>query len=478
MAPPLGLKDSFTEEGFWWVEGREDERVAGTLTYDPENRAVLKLLGMTRDLVSSFGAALSGRHRDTETIYGVTKKGKAVTLLRAMSAQQQMNMPGIPTETWKSNLLVVGMHLSDEQKDEVFGKSYIRFDGIEKWLCHKPFTRKHDYANRRLTITADTPREAHFADHKDFKVVSVGSIYANEDDNTQTVTSQSQLGIEPPSPKSLDWHLQRVLRLQELASLCTGHHLTVLALELQGPEESIGGGKMRPVEVHLYCALSNDEAERRPKHEEPLISGPELIEFNKGAVQSWFDQYDIFSPAIDLFFTVTGQRQMFTNIRLLLAIQALEVFHRRTTTDGVMDDEKFAKFHDELAKGMPDPGDKRMKEKLRGTCRYLNELSLGQRLRAIIADLTTAFGHALPAFSKANIRKLVDTRNYFTHFSKELESKRMTSGSEMYWASRRIVLLLSLLFLQRLGIGASDLSRLLARHQEFSRLWVTEGDPF
>jgi hypothetical protein len=54
----------------------------------------------------------------------------------------------------------------------------------------------------------------------------------------------------------------------------------------------------------------------------------------------------------------------------------------------------------------------------------------------------------------------------------------MTTGGEMYWATRRIVLLLSLLFLQRLGVAASDLLRLLKRHQEFARLWVTEGDPF
>jgi hypothetical protein len=169
---------------------------------------------------------------------------------------------------------------------------------------------------------------------------------------------------------------------------------------------------------------------------------------------------------------------MFTNIRLLLAIQALEVFHRRTTSDGIMSEKEFATFYDKLEKATPDPGNKAMKEKLLGTCRYLNELSLGQRLRAIVAGLTVSFGHTPPAFSKRNIRKLVDTRNYYTHFSEELQSKILKGGGDMYWASRRIILLLSLLFLQRLGVAACDLARLLDRHEEFSRLWVTEGDPF
>jgi hypothetical protein len=478
MAAPLGLKDSFTEEGYWWVPGAEDKQVAGTLMFDPENRTVLKLLGVTRDLDASLAAVMSGGHRPDDTIYGVTKKGKPVTLLRALNVQTSLNMPGIPTETWKSNLLVIGLHLSDEDKDDVFGKSYVRFDGIEQWLGHWPFTRDYDFEQKRLTIIADKPRETPFAEHTDFKVTSVGSIYSsNEPETHYSVEFYSQLGIEPSSPKSLNWHLSRAVRLQELASLCTGHHLTMLGFELQGPEEKIGD-TVRPVEVHLYSALVNDYPETRPKHETPLISGHELVSFNSGAVQSWFDQYEIFNPAISLFFTVTGQKQMFTNIRLLLAIQALEVFHRRTVAAGIMSDEDFASFYDQLVGAVPDPRNKRMKEKLLGTCRYLNELSLGQRLRAIVADLTTSFGHTPPAFSKRNIRRLVDTRNYYTHFSRELEGKRIQSGSEMYWATRRIVLLLSLLFLQRLGVAAADLSRLLERHQEFSRLWVTEGEPF
>jgi hypothetical protein len=439
---------------------------------------VLKLLGLTRELGPSFAAALSGGHRSIETIYGVTKKGKPVTLLRAFNAQSNLHMPGIPTESWKSNLLVIGMHLSDEEKDEVFSKSYVRFDGIEEWLNHRPFNREHDYKEGRLTIIADKPKETPFADHADFKVTSVGSIYSSNDPDTHySLELRSQLGIVPPSPKSLTWHLSRAVRLQELASLCTGHHLTMLAFELEGPEEKIGDLK-RPAEVHFYSALANDEAERLPKHSTPLISGPELITFNPGAVQSWFDQYEIFNPAIALFFTVTGQKQMFTNIRLLLAIQALEVFHRRTMPDGVMDADEFAAFHGKVVAAIPDPGNKQMKENLQGTWRYLNELSLGQRLRAIVADLSASFGHTPPAFSKSNIRKLVDTRNYYTHFSKELEKKKMQGGGEMYWASRRIILLLSLLFLQRLGVAAADISRLLKRHEEFSRLWVTEGEPY
>ena len=478
MPSPLGLKDTFTEEGYWWISGGEDNQVAGTLTYDAVNGAELTLLGITGDIVSVFNAALTGGDRGYATIYGVTKKGKPVTLLRTLNSNRQLNMPGIPTESWKSNLLVVGMHLADEKKQDAFKKSYLRFDGIEKWLGHRPLTDKYDLDEKSLTVTADKQLETHFADHADFKVTTAGTLRWNNDRETHcSIEAYSHLGIEPRSPKSLNWHMSCAVKLQELASLCTGHYLPLLSLELEGPVEELAGGTSQTVEVHVFARMMHPEAETRPKHEEPIISGPELIQFNPGAVQSWFDQYELFDPAISLFFTITGQREMFTNIRLLLAIQALEVFHRRTTSDAVMPEKEFETFYGELTKAIPDPGDKKMQEKLRSTCRYLNELSLGQRLRAIMSEITAAFDYTPPAFNKANLRKLVETRNYYTHFSPELE-KRKLSGAEMLWASRRIVLLLSLLFLQRLGVGASDILPLLRRHQEFSRLWTTQGDPY
>jgi len=234
---------------------------------------------------------------------------------------------------------------------------------------------------------------------------------------------------------------------------------------------------VRPSEVHVYTRMMHPEAEKPNRRDPPILSGPELVAYNAQAVQHWFDQYELFSPAINLFFTVTGQRDMFTNVRFLLAIQALEVFHRRTSGETVMPTADFPAFAEMMTKAIPASTTSRMKDKLKGTYKFLNEPSLGQRLKSIVAGLAQSFGAAPPAFGKAYLRKLVDTRNYYTHFSEELEDKTL-DGAGMYWASRRIVLLLTLLFLQRLGLSGSDLAPLLERHREFSKLWAREGDPF
>jgi hypothetical protein len=170
--PTAGLNDSFTEEGFWWLEGNEENEVAGTLTFGPEDGPVLKLLGTLQDFVKAFNASLSGGDSELVTIHGVTKKGKKVTLLRAFNTNRQMNMPGIANETWNSNLLVVGWHLS-KSNDPIFSKSYFRFQEIERWLEHNPFTYSLEPENKVVTLRAEKPREETLATLEDLEVTTV-----------------------------------------------------------------------------------------------------------------------------------------------------------------------------------------------------------------------------------------------------------------------------------------------------------------
>jgi hypothetical protein len=477
MPAPPGLHDSFAEDGLWWLDGYKDDQIGGTLTFDPEDGAVLKLLGFFGDLTSALQSALGGQdHHDYPTIFGVTTKGNPVTLFHGINTSRQLNMPGVATETWKSNLLVIGAHLPSEDAEEIFSKSYLRFSSIERWLEHKPFSDVYDHDEKSLTVKAIKPREVHFARHQDFEVTSVGSLYYDRKLETRfTIDVTSQLAITPQVPRSLTWHLSTAVRLQELAALCMGHYIPLTSLELRGLQAP-SGGRSSSQQIHVYTQMMHAEAERRPSHEPPVISGPELIAFNPQAVQLWFDQHALFSPAINLFFTVTGQRQMFTNVRLLLAIQALEVFHRRTSLDSVMPAEEFPAFAAALTDAVPPSASPRMKDKLKGAYRFLNEPSLGQRLQSIIDDLGEAFGAKPPAFTKSYLRKLVDTRNYYTHFSEDLVNNTL-DGAGMYWASRRIVLLLTLLFLRRLEIPAGDIATLLKRHREFSRLWAGDKIP-
>lgn len=477
-SPPPGLYDSFTEQGLFWLADKREDEISGTLSYDPDKGAILKLVGIFGELGDAFKRAFGGARDEAAVIHGVTMKGKPLSLLHAHDINRQLNMPGIPSETWSSNLLVIGAHITSAD-EAIFPKCYFRFDQIETWLEHKPFTDTFDFDAKTLNVFAEKPREVPFATHAEFAVSTVGSLYSDNDTGTRFVIDvTSQMAITPTEPRSLDWHLNRAVRLQELASLCTGHFLPLTSFELRGPDAELGGGGTRPSEVHLYALMIHGEgrSETGTKRRTPIVTGPELNRFNPEAVQRWFDQFEAFDPALRLFFTITGARQMFTNIRLLLAIQALEVFHRRTSDQGILSGENFATFTEAMVGAIPDDTAPDMREKLESLYRHANEPTLQQRLRSIVASLTEAFGERPGGFNSKYLRKLVDTRNYYTHFSEAL-SARTFDGEGMYWATRRVVLLLTLLFLQRLGLTADDIKPLLKRHNEFAQLWAKADRP-
>ena len=117
-----------------------------------------------------------------------------------------------------------------------------------------------------------------------------------------------------------------------------------------------------------------------------------------------------------------------------------------------------------------------MSEKLWSLYSFANEPSLMQRLETILSTVNEDFGETVPGFTDRFARKVVNNRNYNTHFTATLEKKSM-DGAEMWWASRRIVMLLTYLFLKNIGIKAPAFRDAIERHQEFRALFSSPDPP-
>lgn len=468
MAIAPGLNDSISEEGLWWLPQAADDKVAGTLTFSQETGAVLSLLGTITQLFSE--------PTENHTIHGMTFKGRPVTLLRAYRTKQQFNSSGLAVETYRAHLAVFGLHFADEE-EAVFRQSWLRFEGIERWFGHKPFQLQTDVKNAKFSLEISKSKAAPLAAFGEYTIEVGSNLFTSESSDTEfRVTVTSLIGVRSNEPRSLNWHAAAANRLQQLASLCTGHFLPLLSLQFHMDVQHSNSEKPIRIEVDVYTQRSHSEAGSRSKGEDPLITAQELLAANSGAIKHWFEEYDVVSPAINLFFAVAGARLTFVNVRFLLAIQALEVFHRRTSEARVMDAGAFSVLKRNLVAGISDDIPESMREKLAGLYQFANEPSLMQRLRTMLKEIEDKFGSCPPGLSGPFARSLVDTRNYNTHFSVELERKALNSGG-MHWATRRIVLLLTVLFLLRLGIPPTQIVGALEKHREFNMLWNTAGDP-
>ncbi len=474
--PPLGFHDTFTEQGLWWRRGYEEDKVGGTLSFDPIHGVTLKLLGIFGDLVGDLFCERAlcsggGESSEKQVIYGVTINGKPITLLKSFRKNRQVSMPGIPTESWFANLLIVGIHMDSETDENRFTKSAIRFEGIEKWLGHNAFVTEIDRDTRQVSVTTTQSSPQFFAKHRDFEVHVEGTWHKSEPTASKCIIDvETFLAISPLEARSLDWHFEQTQKLRELASLCAGYDLPLISLKVSGPPFQTVGEKEYPTTAHVFAKMRDNTKQGRDRFWLPIISGPELVRYSPNSLQVWFDQYETLSSTLSLFFTVNANNDLLTNVRFLLAIQALEAFHRQTDDTTILPREDFRKFRDDWIAALPSDAPQEMRDKFSDTAMYSNELSLKMRLASIIKSITDAFEIAPVRFEQSDINQLVDTRNYFTHFNPKL-SERSLDGLGMHYGTRRILMLLTILFFRRLDVPATDIKNSLRRHEEFWSLW-------
>lgn len=472
MAAPPDINDIFDLDGFWWIPDNPDLRVAGVLSFSQKDGPVLTLTGTFEPTKRAFGSEMM----DRPVIHGLTKDSKAVSLFDALHTGRKGGLGEQAVhEVYKGHILAVGWHF-DSDEEQMFTNSYVSFEDIEEWLDHRFFSFDRGDDNLNWALALNRPATRPLAEFDGISL-SVGSGFYTDGSSTSfTVTAGCHVKIAASEKRNIRWHLAAASKVQGLASLCTGRHLPLRMIFLDGPEVRYSTDFSRPSEVRLYYSLVHQSSQKVRQHDIPMLRVSDFPEPADEVYRKWFDCYEGLSSGIYLFLTALADRAMFINVRFSLAIQALEVFHRRSYSGTVMAEAEHAALQKVLIAAIPDGTPAAMRDKLSGLLSFSNEPSLGQRLRAMLKDLRAQLEEEPAGYDKVFVRRLVDTRNYYTHYSPDLVGKTL-EGADMHYAIRRIVLLLIVLLLLRIGLPRESVRAAIDKHREFKQLWETAGNP-
>jgi hypothetical protein len=463
MARSFGLDQADSLEGLWWRPSTPDQQAAGTLSFDPDTGSRLRLIGALGEIVGSLRNMLGGGQ--SETLHGFTRDGREVTLLGAVQGAGQINMPGLFSEEYVPLWVLIGGHF-DGRDQAVFTRSFAAFDGLPEWLARPAFSQSEE--GQGLQIGAKREPAWSLGRHHDFEILADMTLHANGTQWThREVRVNQSLGVRPDKPGSLDWHMDQLSRLNRLVALCTGQHLSFRRVWLEAGVKEIGPGVTVPREVEALVRIF-DQSTIKVSADPPIYSARELLDAEPDALSKWFEVADSLQPVIDLFFTVLGGG-LPSEAAYLLTIQAVEVHHRRTAPQALVDPELYASIRATLIDAVPANTPKAMREKLSGTLTYANEHSLAQRLKAMRSRLTDAFGPDPMGFDKATIRSAVETRNYYTHYSPALEASALKNAN-LYKLTEAFQPLLFTLLLAELGLPLEDIRRHLQRRRRFSHV--------
>ena len=147
--------------------------------------------------------------------------------------------------------------------------------------------------------------------------------------------------------------------------------------------------------------------------------------------------------------------QTYLTERFMALVQGLEAYHRRTSDEKRMDEAGF----EELVENLIDQCPEGHRKWLKGKLKYSNEVSLRKRLKDIIKPFKDVIGNR----TKRNnlIDRIVNTRNYLTHYDRSLESKA-AKDEELWPLCLKMELLFQLHFLQLIGFKREQIDTFLA----------------
>jgi hypothetical protein len=144
-------------------------------------------------------------------------------------------------------------------------------------------------------------------------------------------------------------------------------------------------------------------------------------------------------------------QDLWTHLEFLSLLQALEGFHRAIFAGIYMADVDYEKVKKALGDAIPPNVNSDHRAALRSRIRYGNQVSLRKRMNGLLDWLPARVRQLALGSPDAFPGPWIDTRNFFTHWDKELEQNVLT-GQALYEANVRLRILLRVVYLHFVGV--------------------------
>ena len=419
--------------GYWYLPDKKQDELYGKLTIN-NNKIDLEVYGGLFD-----GVKDSINMKELDVINGFTICGKSITLLNNISLGFKMNMPGTMINKYRSKFMIIGNEYTSIDEC-ILSSISCSYTNLSEWIGISGFNL--EYEKNNICINYSCPDEiAYELDHYTLKInyrlKKTGSLL-DEINMKQYIN----IVFEGLLDYNLDSALKIIYDFSRFLTLCIGQKISpynIKAKDKNGKDVEI---KINGVEEISDKKINNNEM---------------LIPFNfikdnfKDCLTNWNDKKEKLSPVID--YVVDSHSKVFhIPLSFIKLVQATETFSRRMRNNCKIDeDEHNSKIEYIISKIDNDE----YKEWLIDRLRYSNEPSLSMRLKEIFKEVD--FIISLNSGERKKIvKKIVDTRNYYTHFDESKKDLIMTT-EELIYISKYILVILKVLIMKELGLDEASI---------------------
>lgn len=422
------IKKEIDTVGMWFLPECPDEKLSGTLRFNDKRCCQL-------ELSNDFGGIRGfGRNEKVEVIHGFMANGKKVTLLNCIKTNQQLGFPGFPVTQYTSAIAIMGEWYSNNE-DVVVSEITASYDYLNYWINSNPFSIEQTNYEKETCMTYCMPEKV---------ICNTGS---------EIIEFTYKMNINCDYYSNLQLHQSEFVRFKFLEKV----HYKIAISKIYDFANFLTlciGKRISPISI----TTKNEEGQevefiyQRDVKDNEIVNDHELyIKFTyikdifENSMKSWLSKKDMLNPIID-YFVEAHDKDFRIPMSFLKVVQAIEAYSRRMRKNEVLPSEEFENKVQSILEGVKNNEDKDLVRSI-----LSNEPRLRQRLTELFKETNYVFKISSTK-RKSFINKIVDTRNYYTHFDSSLADK-ILKPEEMFFISSFMKLILRVLLMQEFGVS-------------------------
>jgi hypothetical protein len=463
MRKPVSFLEPLELSGHWFLPNDDSRRCAGRLNFSAD--------GMTLSLLQPLRDAPENSHYAGEALpvmFGCTEAGEAVTLFRSN--------PGAPTESYGSacelvstqafrpHMILIGAYFGGENRPITAIRA--RIPGLLTWLecttTQSAGVQQEQWHNQgvlKFNISMLTSSGAELK----FLPAAVKISKAKEQSygpfGSVNIRTEAWLEIRPCAPLTIDDLLVGMNQVLSVLGLIAGPCMHFDSIELEIDDENSATLLFRP-NRHRVCDVSGPD--------EFLIPYETVRCKLSSFVENWMTAQSRFRAIHALFETTQVAKRPPLHLIFLTLTHVLEGLHRTTHSGLYMDPVEYQFARQELTSKLPNSIVNGHRDSFKKRIEFGNEISFRTRLQQLVRSFPDELRILITGINSGVPATWLDTRNYYTHWTDELQSKA-AEGANLYFLNFRLMLLARALLLRAVQVPDQVIQQALVGRNRWAR---------
>lgn len=436
--------------GLWWDPRDPSKEFAGSLTTEADR---FRLAVTVPQAMPVFAPAVEG----WPVLHGRLPGAKLVTLLDCYVASSSWSSSGL------QELLVVGHKIlrgglagGADGGSPQFVAVHMHWGAIWDWLGQSGLSVAMEKGEPQAFTLASRPVppvEISLPDGMSMKL-SVGPVSIPFSGRKHSIEETAKVTLRFDIPRELEGVLQAVRCLQDFLALCnlefTHPDKTWVELHVDEQQGEDAIVSPRPLELEL-APLWPPAKDRGRGRGWPLLSAPGLGSALPTVLGRWFGLAEHLQPVRSLYTSAVYGGHRFLEAEFLSLSQALEVLHRRRRSGTLLPENVFATdVLPALKAAVPTSLCAEVKQVIMSRLGFANECSLVRRLKDLAREHAAVLDVLVPNWEAA-CKKIADTRNYLTHYTRK-QGQSPPDSNAMFLQCQMMKIVLELALLAESGV--------------------------